>query len=83
MKVDLKEITVSVFKSQTENICLKFREAAKIYTEHLNDQNAIEKILNQTDALLFKFTLAVINLEFLWKISDPKDLNNKELVSSD
>lgn len=77
MKVDLTEITEiteSVFKSQTTNICLKFREAASIYNNMI-DEESKSRVLKHTDALLFKFTLAVINLEFLWRISEHKRLN--------
>lgn len=72
MKVDLTQIIDDVFRFQTNTIGLKFREASTIFIENKNDLEYSQKILKHTDALLFKFTLAVINLEFLWQISDLK-----------
>ncbi|WP_420388269.1 hypothetical protein [Roseivirga sp.] len=72
MKVDLTEITEEVFRMQTNTICMKFREACTIYSEKQPDSQQTIKILKHTDALLYKFTLATINLEFLWKISEFK-----------
>jgi hypothetical protein len=77
MKVDLNEITTTVFKQQTINICLKFREAFNIFTDKENEIEKLEEISTRVDALLFKFTLAVINLEFLWRISEYK---NKDIL---
>jgi hypothetical protein len=81
MVIDFIAILDDVFNQQTNTICLKFREASKIYCSKNPTENE-EKILKHTDALLFKFTLAVINLEFLWKISelkiDPSKDGNQE-----
>ncbi|MBN2747192.1 MAG: hypothetical protein JXR34_10745 [Bacteroidales bacterium] len=74
MKIDLKEITESVFEIQTITICQKFREAAIIYSEEASDEIDECKLLKHTDALLFKFTLSVINLEFLWRISEKQSV---------
>jgi len=71
MVVNFTAIVDDVFNQQTNTICLKFREAAKIFCENNPSENEA-RILKHTDALLFKFTLAVINLEFLWKIADIK-----------
>jgi hypothetical protein len=70
MNIDLAEITQSVFATQTNTICGKFRYAAERYAEKNSTIIAKDVLLKRTDALLFKFTLSVINLEFLWRISN-------------
>ncbi|SHJ36610.1 hypothetical protein [Pseudozobellia thermophila] len=77
MKIDLTEITESVFEVQTITICQKFREAAIIYLEREPNEIDKSKLLKQTDALLFKFTLSVINLEFLWRISEKQSTEGR------
>jgi hypothetical protein len=64
MKVDLNEIDESVFKMQTKTISLKFREAALMFLETGVYERDSSNLLKHTDALLYKFTLSVVNLEF-------------------
>lgn len=62
---------------QTKTISLKFREAALMFLETGVYESDSTKLLKHTDALLYKFTLSVINLEFLWRISQ-KQLNDHQ-----
>lgn len=77
MKVDLGEIVETILRMQTETICLKFREAAKVFVEREDYGDNSEIMLKCTDALLYKFTLCVINLEFLWKIAEKANSNRE------
>lgn len=55
-------------QEDTRNICRKFYENAEQYVKLNCDDGLSKKILSQTDAVLFKFVSAAINLEFLWQI---------------
>jgi hypothetical protein len=73
MDVNLKQLTEKIFRQQTITICSKFYESALIFTEYNPNNELNKKIINQTNALLFKFSLAIINLEFLWRIAEFKN----------
>lgn len=82
MILNLTQITEDVFRQQTNDACGKFREGAIIFHRDNKDLNK-EKLLKYTDALLFKFTISIINLEFLWKVAENKNGKNVDNNSKD
>ncbi len=55
-------------QNDTRLICTKFYNNAGLYASKINNVLLEEKIISQTDSLLFKFISVATNLEFLWQI---------------
>ena len=71
--MNLDDIVKSAYQFQIENISRKYEYALDIYLKRNDDlysKKEVQTILQCQNALLFKFALTTIFLEFLWKRSE-------------